>query len=169
MTMAGIDYRALRGDADMAAVLHLLGFVPRQRRGDQVRGPCPLHKLTSPASRSFSAHLTKQAYRCFQCGSSGNQLDLWAAATAQPLYQAAIALCEQLHRPVPWLPRAPAAQENPRPPVDTDRGSILATLDEPGDHAWRGLLDAAQHAPYSIGNELHHPATCLRIGKDYQQ
>ena len=113
--MAGIDLGAVRGEVGMDAVLELLGFVPRQRRGDQVRGPCPLHKLTSPASRSFSAHLTKQAYRCFHCGSSGNQLDLWAAATGQPLYQAAIDICEKLHRPVPRLPRGPSSSRKSGP------------------------------------------------------
>ena len=114
--MRAIDFRAVRGEASMDAVLRLLGFVPRQRRGDQVRGPCPLHKPTSPVSRSFSAHLTKQAYRCFHCGSSGNQLDLWAAATGQPLYQAAIALCEKLHRPVPWLTRHPRIRKKSASP-----------------------------------------------------
>jgi DNA primase len=103
--MAAIDFRAVRLAVDISAVLDLLGFVPRSRRGGQVRGPCPLHKATTPASRSFSAHLTKQAYRCFRCGASGNQLDLWAEATGQPLYQAAIDLCEKLHQPVPWLHR----------------------------------------------------------------
>jgi DNA primase len=113
--MAGIDFGAVRGEVGMDAVLELLGFVPRQRRGDQVRGPCPLHKPTSPVSRSFSAHLTKQAYRCFHCGSSGNQLDLWAAATGQPLYQAAISLCDKLHRAVPWSHRRPSSGRKPAP------------------------------------------------------
>lgn len=113
--MAGIDFRALRAAVSMETVLQRLRFVPRQRRGDQVRGPCPLHRPPSPTSRSFSAHLTKQAYRCFHCGSSGNQLDLWAAATQQPLYQAAIALCAQLRQPVPWLPQKRNSRKNPVP------------------------------------------------------
>jgi len=103
--MAGIDFRTLRSEVGIAAVLRLLGFVPSQRRGPQVRGPCPVHGRHRERSRSFSAHLEKDAYHCFHCGSSGNQLDLWAAATRQPLYQAAIDLCERLHRPVPWLSR----------------------------------------------------------------
>ena len=101
--MGGIDFRTLRGQIGMGAVLDLLGFVGTQRRGGQVRGPCPLHGRHSPQSRSFSANLEKNAYRCFHCGSSGNQLDLWAAATRQPLYQAASELCEKLHQPVPRL------------------------------------------------------------------
>jgi hypothetical protein len=101
--MSGIDFRGLRSQVGMEAVLDLLGFVPSRRRGGQVRGPCPLHRPPRPGSRSFSAHLN--VYRCFHCGSSGNQLDLWAAATRQPLNQVAIVLCEKLHRPLPRLPR----------------------------------------------------------------
>ncbi len=101
--MAGIDFQALRAEVRIAEVLRLLGFTPSRRRGAQVRGPCPVHGQHRPGSRSFSAHLEKDAYRCFHCGSSGNQLDLWAAATRQPLYQAAIDLCEKLDHAVPRL------------------------------------------------------------------
>ena len=103
--MAAIDYRALRADVGLEAVLKLLAFVAVGRRGDQVRGPYPLHAPQRRGSRSFSAHLTRNAYRCFRCGSAGNQLDLWAAATGQTLHQAAIDLCAKLHRDVPWLRR----------------------------------------------------------------
>jgi len=108
--MAGIDYRVVRCEVGLEAVLDLLGFVPVQRCGGQVRGPCPLHEPRRPGSRSFSADMRKNAYHRFHCGSSGNQLDLWAAAIRQPLYQAAVALCEKLHRPVPRLSRRQTAQ-----------------------------------------------------------
>ena len=36
-------------------------------------------------------------------GMRGNQLDLYAAATGLSLVEAAVALCEQLHREVPWM------------------------------------------------------------------
>lgn len=108
--MPALDYRALRGGIDIAAVLDLLHFVPHQRRGDQLRGPCPLHAASSNGrphanGRSFSVNLSRNAYRCFHCGSRGNQLDLWAAATQLPLYHAAIDLCARLNHPIPQLPR----------------------------------------------------------------
>jgi len=53
--MAGIDFQALRSEVSIAEVLRLLGFVPSQRRGGQVRGPCPVHQPRWPKSRSFSA------------------------------------------------------------------------------------------------------------------
>ena len=103
--MAGIDFRRLCREVPLDAVLELLGFVPVRRRDGQVRGPCPIHAPQREGSRSFSANLERNVYRCFHCASSGNQLDLWAAATRQPLHQAAIELCAKLNRPVPWLPR----------------------------------------------------------------
>ena len=41
----------------MAEVLGLVGFVPCETSGDQVRGPCPVHHSASPSGRSFSANL----------------------------------------------------------------------------------------------------------------
>jgi DNA primase len=76
----------------MVQVLELLGFVAQEQSGAEVRGPCPVHGSTSPKSRSFSANLSKRVYRCFRCGSAGNHLDLYAAATHQTLYAAAIDL-----------------------------------------------------------------------------
>jgi DNA primase len=69
--------------------------------GDQVRGGCPIHGSSSPESRSFSAHLKANTFRCFKCNSQGNQLDLWAAATNQRLYKAAIELCQRLAIDIP--------------------------------------------------------------------
>lgn len=101
--MSGIDFPTLRRTISIAQVLELLDFVPLETQGDQVRGGCPIHGSHSPAGRSFSANLGKNIYRCFKCRSQGNQLDLWAAATNQPLYHAAIDLCDKLSVPIPRL------------------------------------------------------------------
>ena len=103
--MAGVNFRAIRDLVSIDQVLDLLGFVAAEKVGDQVRGACPVHGATSPQSRSFSANLSKNAYRCFKCGSQGNPLDLWAAATNQGLPQAAIDLCKKLNLEVPWIAR----------------------------------------------------------------
>lgn len=101
--MAGIDYRALRQQVRLAQVLDLLGFVPSARSGNQVRGPCPVHGSRTRRSRSFSAHLERHCWQCFHCGAAGNALDLWAAATRLPLYEAAVDLCRRLNLAIPWL------------------------------------------------------------------
>jgi DNA primase len=98
--MPGIRFAEVRARVTMAEVLGLVGFVPRETSGDQVRGPCPVHHSASPSGRSFSANLRLHIYRCFKCGSSGNHLDLYAAATGRGLFEAAIELCERLDREI---------------------------------------------------------------------
>jgi DNA primase len=111
--MPGIDFRAARARLRLAAVLELLGFVPRTRQGDQVRGPCPIQGSRSPASRSFAAHLGKNVWHCFRCGAGGNALDLWVAVTGQGLHAAVLELCRRLGQDVPWPP--PPRPRSPRP------------------------------------------------------
>jgi DNA primase len=115
--MPGIAYRALRGQLRLAQVLELLGVVPVTRSGAQVRGPCPVHGSRTPRSRSFAAHLERHCWHCFGCSAGGNALDLWVAVTQLPLYEAALDLCQRLHRAVPWLPagRRPLSRSPPRP------------------------------------------------------
>jgi DNA primase len=95
----------------MAQVLALLGFQATSRRGDQLRGPCPIPGCRSTSRRAFSVHLTRQVYRCFGCGSHGNSLDLWAATRRFPLHAAALDLCQATAlippRPPPSPPIAP--------------------------------------------------------------
>jgi transposase InsO family protein len=104
LTRPSIDFVALRSLISITAVLELLGFQPREKRGAQQRGPCPLHGSTWSASRCFSVHTEQQLFQCFKCGKSGNALDLWAAATGQLPYDAALDLCQRLLLPVPTFP-----------------------------------------------------------------
>lgn len=96
-------FQEVRSLVSMAQVLDLLGFVVRERSGDEVRGLCPLHGSKSSRSRSFSANLVKNVYRCFRCGSAGNHLDLYAAATRQSLFAAVLDLCARVGCEVPWI------------------------------------------------------------------
>jgi DNA primase len=113
--MPALDFREARAQLHVAEVLDLLGFEPNSCRGDQVRGPCPVHRSRRPASRSFAAHLGKNAWQCFRCGAGGNALDLWVAVTRQPLYAAVIDLYMRLGREVPWLRRARAQEKHTMP------------------------------------------------------
>lgn len=89
----------------LSEVLELVGFVPHEACGDQVRGPCPVHRSRSSDSRCFSVNLKRNAYRCFKCGAAGNQLDLYAAVRGLTVFAAAVALCAELGREVPWVER----------------------------------------------------------------
>jgi DNA primase len=101
--MPGVDFQAVRSMVSMQEVLELLGFVPTATRGQQVYGDCPVRHCCNRRRRSFSANRTKNNYRCFLCGSHGNQLDLWAAATNQSLFDAAVDLCKRMNIDVPWI------------------------------------------------------------------
>jgi DNA primase len=98
-----VDLRQARREIRLTWVLGLLGWQPRERRGEQVRGACPLHGSTSPRRRSFSAQLGRGVWHCFRCEASGNALELWARATGLGLYQAVLDLYDRLGREVPWL------------------------------------------------------------------
>jgi DNA primase len=103
--MAGIDYAKLRAMIGIARVLELVEFVPSESSGDQLRGPCPVHRSTSLESRSFSVNLSKHTFRCFKCGAHGNQLDLWVSITRLPLHEAANDLCNRLGIEPPLIQR----------------------------------------------------------------
>jgi len=101
--LPGVDFQIVRSTVSMAQVLELIGFVAHKSSGDQLRGPCPIHGSSSPKSRSFSVNVERNTYQCFKCGSSGNQLDLWAAVTKTDLHTAAIDRCDKAHVDIPWI------------------------------------------------------------------
>lgn len=104
--MAGIDYAVLRRRIAMRRILELIDYRPTLVRGEQWRGPCPIadHASASDRRHCFSVHLTRNAFTCFRCQKSGNQLDLWSAISERPLYPASVELCRRIGIDVPWLP-----------------------------------------------------------------
>jgi DNA primase len=102
--MPGIDFRRLRAIVSMADVLQLIQFEPCSKRSNQWRGACPIHEPEPDKSMVFSANVAKNVFRCFKCGAAGNQLDLWAIITKQPLFEASLELCRRLQLEAPSLP-----------------------------------------------------------------
>lgn len=105
MTMPGVDFNVLRSEITIEQVLNQLDFQPTSRNGNQLHGPCPVHRSTSKASRTFSVNLDTGRYYCHKCRSHGNQLELWAAVHKLSIYDAALNLCDVLGRDVPWIKR----------------------------------------------------------------
>ena len=99
--MPGIDYAAVRRAIPMRRVLELLGYQAARRRGDRLRGWCPLQRACS--RESFRVHLGHNLFHCFSCGAGGNQLDLWSAFHDLELHPAAQHLCQAAGITVPWL------------------------------------------------------------------
>jgi transposase len=92
-----VDFAFLRQQVSLEQVLAHLGLLSSLRGGGpQRRGPCPVHSHPGDRERTFSVHLGKNTFRCFQaeCGVQGNALDLWAAIHRLPLYDAALHLAE---------------------------------------------------------------------------
>ena len=107
--MSRLDYRALRALIPIRVVLEELHYVPLRIRGDQWRGPCPLHG-SHDTSDCFSVQISKHLFFCHGCHRGGNQLDLWAAAIHLPLYPASLNLCHRLNLVPPLL----SALRNPK-------------------------------------------------------
>jgi transposase len=95
-----VDFPFLRKQITMEQVLRQLGLMEGLRgRGQQLRGCCPVHAPLRAKERTFSVHLGKNAFQCFQaeCAAKGNALDLWAAVRHLPLYEAALDLAATFH------------------------------------------------------------------------
>ena len=104
--MPRIDFRLVQSQVPIEFVLESLGFIMLRRRGDEMRGPCPLPDCRRSApgrDYAFAANLRKGVFQCFRCGRRGNVLDLWAQAHRIGVYQAALELCEKLRLDVPRL------------------------------------------------------------------
>jgi CHC2 zinc finger len=97
-----VDFAFLRQQVSMEQVLQQLGLSHTLRgRGLQRRGPCPIHSQPNEKKATFSAHLGKHLFQCFdaECRAQGNVLDLWAAVHRLPLYEAALHLAQTFQLP----------------------------------------------------------------------
>jgi CHC2 zinc finger len=93
-----VDFAQLREHVTMEIILRELHvFENLKGRGEQRRGPCPIHEPSSTEGRCFSVNLQKQVFHCFDatCGAKGNALDLWAQSRHLTIAQAAHDLAER--------------------------------------------------------------------------
>jgi len=83
-----VDFAFVREQITLERVLRHLGLSAGLRgRGQQPRSCCPVHAPAGSKESTFSVHLGKNAFQCFQakCAAKGNVLDLWAALHKLPL------------------------------------------------------------------------------------
>ena len=97
-----LNFADLRSLVSMTDVLQLLNWSVQSNRAT-LRGPCPVHRSSSPNSTSFAVNVTKKVYCCHSCGSEGNALDLWAATQNMSLFDASWDLIERLGLEAPLL------------------------------------------------------------------
>jgi DNA primase len=102
--LAPIDFQALKAEVSLLDVLRLYDWEPVKERGEELRGPCPVHGSSSATSTIFAVSPTKNAWKCHKCEAGGNQLDLAASYFNLPQDQVvriAVALCRELGREIP--------------------------------------------------------------------
>jgi transposase len=101
-TRPRVDYAFLRQQITLQRVLTHLGLLDQLHgHGQQRRGPCPIHAQPTDREHTFSAHLGKNVFQCFQkdCAVHGNVLDFWATLHRLPLYDAALNLAATFQLP----------------------------------------------------------------------
>jgi transposase len=133
-TRPKVDFAFLRQQITMEHVLEHLGLLTQLRgRGQQRRGPCPLHSHPMDAERTFSVHLGKGAFQCFHaaCAVKGNVLDLWSAIHRLPLYEAALHLAETFQLPRNREEEPVVKTRHPETAVTSSAATVAAQSDEP--------------------------------------
>lgn len=71
-----VDFKAVKAAVTMQMVLDHYGIENLRKTGNELRGPCPIHK-GSAQSKNFGVNILKNAFKCFskECGAHGNVLE----------------------------------------------------------------------------------------------
>lgn len=95
-----IDFETLKSTVSITELLESIPWKPvRTRRGGiELRGPCPIHKSSSPTSQILSVTPSRNIFKCFKCNAAGDTIALAAYLFSIPQDQrvkAAVELCKQ--------------------------------------------------------------------------
>ena len=98
-----IDFEHIKAQLPLLRVLEHLQLLDGLRgQGARRKGPCPIHAPNAGEGQrrlTFSVHLDKNVFQCFQpsCAKKGDVLDLWATLHGLTLRQAAVALVQMFN------------------------------------------------------------------------
>ena len=88
-----VDFKTVKTAVSMLAILEHYGIAGRlKKKGDELRGKCPLHD--GEGTDTFHASLTKNAFQCFSCKAKGNVLDFVAAKENCSVRDAALMIAD---------------------------------------------------------------------------
>src|SRR3954447_16525631 len=89
-----VDYKALKQRVKIADVLGQYNLTDTlNRKGDNLVGPCPIHKGTN--ATQFHVSIAKNNFNCFgDCHGGGNVIDFVAKMEGVEIRQAALKLQE---------------------------------------------------------------------------
>jgi DNA primase len=136
---AWVDFNLIKTVVTMEMLIVQYGLTGLTRRGDEVRGTCPIHQGKSPTE--FSVNLVKNTFCCFapKCKARGNVLDFVAKMEHCTVKDAALKLDEWFkvtEQEIGESEPAPAAS----PP--TAANSTAALIAEVETHVSRALYHA---------------------------
>lgn len=123
MTTAWVDFKKVKEAIDFQMVLDHYGINALVKSGNELRGPCPIHK-SSQRSKNFTVNVHKNAFKCFSadCGARGNVLDFVAAMEQCSVRDAALKLQE-------WFEigdtAAPSEQDETNEATEISRGIYI--------------------------------------------
>ena len=83
-----LNFASFKSQLSIAEVLRSHNWKEGTSRGQQLRGPCPLHN-GDDKDESFAVHVRKNTYCGHSCQSKGNALDLLVALSNHSLQEAA--------------------------------------------------------------------------------
>jgi len=89
-----VDFRAIKAALTMEQLLRHYGLLDKfKRSGDNLSGPCPIHKGSNPTQ--FRVSLSKNLWNCFsECKHGGNALDFIAKMESVDIHAAALKATE---------------------------------------------------------------------------
>jgi hypothetical protein len=119
MAREWVDFRKVKEAVDFQRLLDHYGLTNLTKSGDELRGPCPIHKGSS-RSKNFTVNVRKNAFNCFSsdCKAKGNVLDFVAAMEHCTVKDAALKLAD-------WFKvgeSEPSSKESEQMTPDVPRG-----------------------------------------------
>jgi transposase len=98
-----LDFRVIRQQVTMQAVLAQLRWQPTWKRGAQWRGPCPFESPDNTNPRIFTVQTEKNVYCCHGCGRQGDVIHLWQQHCGKNEHEAGWDLVHTFHLTPPLL------------------------------------------------------------------
>jgi DNA primase len=136
---AWVDFNLIKNAVTMEMIIVQYGLTGLSRRGDEMRGTCPIHQGKSPTE--FSVNFVKNTFCCFapKCKARGNVLDFVAKMEHCTVKDAALKLDEWFN-----VTEQEAGESEPvavsSQPVGAD--SAAALIAEVETHVSRALYHA---------------------------
>jgi DNA primase len=92
-----VDFKAVKAAINIEQVLRHYALLENfKRSGDNLSGPCPIHKGTNPTQ--FRVSVSKNVWNCFsECKQGGNVLDFIAAMEKITIHAAALKAVQWFH------------------------------------------------------------------------